>query len=138
MSEAISEKNKASSGDQRKSLRSPLLVLKVKVDAGRKSFFGYAKNISRSGMFIATTNPREPGSRFQVEIPLPAPLSRTVSCTCEVVWNRQFRRKSEQEPGMGLKFCDLEEPIAGDIDTWIRQQVPKKAASRKVPPGERR
>jgi len=138
MNEAISEKSTASSGDQRKSLRSPLLVLKVKVDSGRKSFFGYAKNISKSGMFIATTNPRDAGSRFQVEIPLPTPLNRTVDCTCEVVWNRQFSRKSEQEPGMGLRFCDLEETIARDIDTWVRQQAKKKTAARKVPPGEHR
>ena len=51
-------------GDQRKKLRSPLLILKVRVeDGGGKAFFGYAKNISRSGIFIASTNPRAPGSR---------------------------------------------------------------------------
>ena len=108
--------------DLRSNLRSPLLVLKVKLE-GEKAFFGYAKNISRSGMFIATVNPREPGSRFSVEIPLPAPLNRPVTCTCEVVWQRRFEKKSKHEPGMGLKFIDMPEEIAQAIDDWIRNQV---------------
>jgi len=109
--------------NQRTSLRSPLLVLKVKVDAGRKFFFGYAKNISRGGMFIATSNPKETGSRFQVEIPLPSPLNQVVSCTCEVVWQRQFKKNSPHEPGMGLKFIDLPESLSDAIDSWVKSQT---------------
>ncbi|WP_027716563.1 PilZ domain-containing protein [Desulfuromonas sp. TF] len=123
MSEQTSDKPPVGQANQRTSLRSPLLVLKVKVDDGRKFFFGYAKNISRSGMFIATANPREPGSTFQVDIPFPEPLRRTVRCTCEVVWQRQFKKKSSLEPGMGLKFIDLPEADADAIDGWVRNQI---------------
>jgi hypothetical protein len=109
--------------DQRKTLRAPLIVLRVKVDEGGKSFFGYARNISRSGLFIPATSPREPGSRFVIEIHLPAPVERTVQCTCEVVWQRQFSRKSKYDPGMGLKFIDLPEEIATAIDAWVKSQT---------------
>jgi uncharacterized protein (TIGR02266 family) len=104
---------------QRKALRAPLIVLQVKLDDGRKSFFGYAKNISRSGLFIGTTNPREPGERFQVELSLPAPLGHNVRCACEVVWKRLYSKGSSYEPGMGLRFLELPEEMAKAIDGWV-------------------
>lgn len=110
-------------GDKRARLRAPLLVLKVRLEDGGKVFFGYARNLSRSGIFIATTNPREPGSRFKVEIPLPAPIGQIVQCSCEVVWKREFSLKSRYEPGMGLKFLDLPEEVATLIENWVAEQV---------------
>jgi uncharacterized protein (TIGR02266 family) len=106
-------------GDQRRNLRAPLLIQKVKMDDGRRVFFGYAKNVSRSGLFIATTNPRAPGETFQVEIPLPAPINRKVVCQCEVVWKREYARNVPMEPGMGLKFTDMPEDMAKEIENWI-------------------
>lgn len=111
------------SAHQRKSLRAPLIVLRVKLDDGRKSFFGYAKNISRSGLFIATVNPREPGERFQVELALPAPLGHSVQCACEVVWKRLYCKGSPHEPGMGLRFLELPEEMADAIDSWVRAEL---------------
>jgi uncharacterized protein (TIGR02266 family) len=108
---------------QRKALRAPLLILRVKFDDGRKSFFGYAKNISRSGMFISTVAPREPGERFQVEITLPPQLGNNLQCTCEVVWKRLYSKGSPHEPGMGLRFIDLPEETAAAIDRWINSEV---------------
>jgi uncharacterized protein (TIGR02266 family) len=119
------EKNtpqKKSQADQRKYLRSPLIVLRVTLDDEEKTFFGYTKNISRSGFFIATVNPRDPGSTYQVEVPLPPPIDRSVRCRCQVVWKRPFRKDSSYEPGMGLKFLDLPEEIAQAIDAWIGAQ----------------
>lgn len=96
------------------------MVLKVRLDDGRKSFFGYAQNISRGGMFISTVSPREPGEVFTVETPLPLPQPMTIQCRCEVVWKRPYSRKGCYEPGMGLKFIDLPEDVAKAIDDWIR------------------
>ncbi|WP_432822550.1 PilZ domain-containing protein [Trichloromonas sp.] len=114
--------------DQRRTLRAPLIVLRVKVDEGEKSFFGYARNISRSGLFIPATSPRQPGSRFVVEVRLPAPIDRAVQCTCEVVWQRQFSSKAKHDPGMGLKFVDMPEEIAALIDAWVKNQDQAKKA----------
>ncbi len=110
--------------DQRARLRAPLLVLKVRLEDNGKVFFGYAKNISRGGIFIASTNPREPGTRFIVEIPLPYASGNFAQCTCEVVWKREFSRNSVYEPGMGLKFVDLPEVVGKELDRWIRVQTP--------------
>lgn len=106
--------------DKRRDLRTPLIVLKVKLDDGKKAFFGYAKNISRSGLFIATVNPKEPGSRFQVEIPLPPPIGRNVQCESEVVWKRNYTRGGPYEPGMGLRFLDMPEHLSDLIDLWVK------------------
>lgn len=116
----MSEEHNTPQGQVRKHLRSPMIVLNVVNAGGSKSFFGYGKNISRGGMFIGTVNPREPGTRFCLEIPLPAPLLKVVQCECEVVWNRQFSKDSTLEPGMGLKFLDLPEEDAEFIDRWVR------------------
>jgi uncharacterized protein (TIGR02266 family) len=120
MSESANTPKPAKSADIRRALRSPLLVLRVKLKEGGRSFFGYAKNISRSGLFIASVNPREPGERFHLEIPLPAPLSRTLECTGEVVWKRNYKPDSPYEPGMGLKFLDLQAEEEALLDRWVR------------------
>jgi hypothetical protein len=110
-------------GNRRLSLRSPLIVLKARIDQDKMSFFGYAKNISRGGMFISSINPREPGSQFRVEFPLPTPIDQRVQCDCEVVWKRIYSPKAIYEPGMGLKFLNLPEEIAEAIDAWINSLV---------------
>lgn len=119
MNDDNNSKPDKNSAHQRKSLRSPLIVLRVKLDDGHKSFFGYARNISRSGFFIASVKPREPGEHFQVELVLPAPIGRSVQCACEVVWKRLYSEGSPYEPGMGLRFLDLPADIADAIDRWV-------------------
>ena len=121
MAEEPETTNKKTQADKRKNLRSPLLTLRVKLDDGGKVFFGYTKNISRSGMFISSINPKPQGEVYQVEIPLPAPINQTIQCACEVVWTRHFEKKSLYEPGMGLKFCGLSEDVAATIDRWVRE-----------------
>ena len=106
--------------DQRQYLRVPLIVYRVRLDDGHRSFFGYSRNISRGGLFISTVNPREPGSRFEVEIPLPPPHQRLLRCHCEVAWVRRFDPRSLDPPGMGLRFLDLAEVEAEAIEAWIR------------------
>ncbi len=109
--------------DIRTALHKPITVLKTNRNGDAKTFFGYAKNISRSGMMIGATNPREPGSRFLLEIPLPEPIDRVIVCKCEVVWKRQWVKNSPHEPGMGLRFIDLPEDIAAAIDEWVQRRT---------------
>lgn len=108
--------------DLRRDLPRPITVLKADPHDRSKTFFGYAKNISRGGMMIGATNPREPGSRFRLEIPLPEPLDIVVTCICEVVWNRRWAKNDCHEPGMGLRFLDLAPEIAETIDDWIESE----------------
>jgi hypothetical protein len=107
--------------DQRLNLRAPLIIQKVHLDEERSVFFGYTKNISCSGMFIATTHATEPGTRLSLEIPLPAPLNNVIRCECEVVWKRPFGKHLPFEPGIGIKFIDLPADVAAQIDDWAKQ-----------------
>jgi len=107
---------------KRRDLRAPLIVQKIKIEDGQKVFFGYSKNISRSGLFIASINPLEPGTQVEVEVPLPSDVNRTVHCSCEVIWKRRFAKKSIHEPGMGLKFLDIPEDLAAELDSWASKE----------------
>jgi len=107
---------------KRKALRRPLIVLRARLENDRKSFFGYAKNISRGGMFISSVNPYDPGSRFKVEFPLPEPCRNIVACQCEVVWKRNFEPRGRHEPGMGLRFTDIPDDQADVIDAWVHSE----------------
>jgi len=103
---------------KRRQLPRPLIVLRQHADSERCSFFGYARNISRGGMFISSINPPQPGARFQLEFALPDKQEHTVRCQCEVVWNRPFSSSGSYQPGMGLKFLDIPEDVANAIDGW--------------------
>ena len=109
--------------DRRKSLRNHLLVLKVRGEEGKKAFFGYVKNVSKDGMFIASVNPRKVGEEFTVEFTLPRERD-VVRCRCVVVWSRPYHPKSRYEPGMGVRFLDLDESVRESIDEWVRESSP--------------
>lgn len=107
--------------DSRQALRAPIMVLQAEVTDGHKSSFGYAKDLSKSGMMIGTINPREPGSQFWVEFSLPEPINRVAKCHCEVVWQRRYSREHQYDPGMGLRFLDLPADMAEAIDGWTHE-----------------
>jgi len=109
--------------NQRRAMRAPLIVEKIPCDDGHKTFFGYAKNVSRGGLFIATVNPRELGEKFLIEWTLPTKPSYTIRCQCEVVWKQHFQRKGANEPGMGLRFLDLSVADGGKVDKWVAEQA---------------
>lgn len=107
--------------DLRSSLRVPLIVEKLPCGDGRKTFFGYARNISCGGLFIATVSPREPGDRFDLQITLPPPGGAVLHCRCEVVWKRHFERGGKCDPGMGLRFLDLSAETRAVLENWIHR-----------------
>lgn len=107
---------------KRRNLRFPLLVTKVIDGKSGKIFFGYAKNISKKGLFIQSINPREEGEVLIVEFLIPG-HEKPFSCTAEVIWRRDFSYTSQYEPGMGLMFLDLPEDQADIIDNWVTDQA---------------
>ena len=119
----MKDKSDRPKADSRKNLRSPLIIQKVHIDGERPAFFGYSKNISKSGMFIATTNPIQAGEQIDLEFPLPAPLTGTARCRCEVVWKRPHGTHLPFEPGMGMKFIDMPVEISNRLDEWIKEQL---------------
>jgi uncharacterized protein (TIGR02266 family) len=123
MSDPANSEYEVKQKDLRRATRSPLIVEKIPCGDGRKTLFGYAKNFSRGGLFIATVKPREPGETFEIELTLPTNPRHTIRCRCEVVWKRLFQRKDPNEPGMGLRFLDLEASDGDKIDAWVKEQT---------------
>ena len=113
--------------NKRRATRSPLIVEKIPCGDGQKTLFGYAKNVSRGGLFIATVRPRELGEEFMIELTLPTKPKYTMRCRCEVVWKRHFKRKDSREPGMGLRFLDLNVADGDKVDEWVKEQTSKLA-----------
>ena len=123
MSEVESPGYAAEQKNKRRSTRSPLIVEKIPIEDGYKTFFGYAKNISRGGLFIATVKPREPGESFTIEMTLPLKPPHKIRCQCEVVWKRLFQKNDKFEPGMGLCFVGLDAADGDKISEWVDGQV---------------
>lgn len=111
--------------NQRLATRVPLIVEQIPIEDGQKSFFGYAKNISRGGLFIATVKPREPGEVFTIELTLPLNPRHPVRCRCEVIWKRHFQKKTKLDPGMGLRFIDIADTDGDKIDAWVTEHTEK-------------
>ena len=107
--------------DRRRAFRSPIVVFKVKEEDAGKYLFGYAKNISRSGLFITSINPRTPGEQFTISFQIPD-TQISVRCRCEVVWMRKYDPEIKAEPGYGIRFLDLPEETAQAIDAWVAQK----------------
>lgn len=123
MSEPESPEYDAVQKNKRRTTRSPLIVEKIPIEDGYKTLFGYAKNISRGGLFISTVKPREPGETFTIEFSLPLEPPHRIRCQCKVVWKRLFQKKDKFEPGMGLCFVELDNADAYKIDEWVDGQV---------------
>ncbi|MFQ5585825.1 MAG: PilZ domain-containing protein [Thermodesulfobacteriota bacterium] len=105
--------------NRRKNFRGHLLVLKVKGSSRDRSFFGYAKTISRDGMFIASINPKEVGEEFAIEF-IPPTMHVPVTCRCTVIWRREYRPDAPKEPGMAIKFLDLDDKTREVINNWAK------------------
>lgn len=106
------------SAERRRHLREPIIVFKITEEGDRQHLFGYAREISRGGLFIASINPRGPGDRFRITFQIPK-TDIKVNCHCEVVWTRKYKSGEKFEPGYGIKFLDLPEDVATAIDNWV-------------------
>ena len=109
--------------EKRFNLRNQLLVLKVKGDDSGNVFFGYAKNISKAGMFIATVNPKKVDDVFTIEFTLPK-KKKPIQCKCVVKWSLNYNPKSKYEPGMGVRFLDLDKEGRRAINDCVKNSSP--------------
>ena len=105
--------------NRRKDLRKHLLVLRVS-EKSTKTFFGYAKNLSKGGMFISSTSPRRVGKEYEISFKFPGDGTDT-SCRCKVMWKREYTDKSHVEPGMGIMFLNLNEETANKVNEWTEK-----------------
>jgi len=114
-----SSDSKAEIAERRVAARVPLRVLQVRGESKKAFFFGYALNLSLGGLFIQTTNPKEPGTRVRLQIPLQRELP-PIECGAEVAWVEPFSARSSNPPGMGLRFTELDEKSAARIEAFLK------------------
>lgn len=108
--------------DRRTRLRSAIIVTQVKMGDERRYFFGYAKNLSHTGVFVQTISPKDVGEEFNIEFTIPK-TELKIFCKCKVVWNRRFSESTAYEPGMGLQFIGMAPELTNAIEDWVKQQV---------------
>ncbi|MBI4481739.1 MAG: PilZ domain-containing protein [Acidobacteria bacterium] len=104
--------------EKRRYLRVPLLVRQLRVKDDRGAFFGYATNLSTSGIFVQTFHLKAIGSRLQLLFTLPGDTS-AIACMAEVVWVRDYDLKGHKNPGVGLRFVELSAEVACRINQFV-------------------
>jgi uncharacterized protein (TIGR02266 family) len=97
------------------------VVLKTSVHMASESNFytGFTDNISEGGIFIATYNHAPLGTKLTLEFSLPdeGPPIRVEG---EVRWLREFNPSSEVSPGMGFRFCDIDDESKNRVENFCR------------------
>ena len=99
--------------------RVPRRGLQVRGESRKAFFFGYAVNLSLGGIFIQTTNPKDPGTRVRLQIPLQRELP-PIECGAEVAWVQPFSARSKNPPGMGLRFTEMDEKAAARLEAFLK------------------
>ena len=106
--------------EKRRDLRVPLRVLRVESEHNGEIFAGYATNLSTSGIFIQTTNPKKPGTRITIQFTLPT--KQKIAGLAEVVWTREYTGKEIRHPGMGMRFLELGPEHSEFIRTFLEEK----------------
>lgn len=104
--------------NRRRQLRKQVIVLKVRGVDATGVFFGYAKTIGTGGMFITSVNPRNVGEEFELSFTI-TEAAISVRCKAVVAWRSEYDPKYKQEPGMGLRFIDLDDETKARMVSWI-------------------
>lgn len=105
-------KDRRQTAQERRSAQRILLDLEVDYECEDTYLFAYIADMSALGIFIRTNNPEKPGTNLNLRFTLPgdeAPLS----IEGEVIWVNPYRpgHLDNINPGMGVRFIDLDENI---------------------------
>ncbi len=106
--------------ERRRHLRKEVPVLRVGGADSKGVFFGYAKTIGTGGMFLSSVNPKKVGQEFHITFRLPGD-KEDIKCRCVVAWLREYSSLIDIEPGMGIRYLDLDEDNKKKIDEWVKK-----------------
>ncbi len=94
----------------------------------------WAVNISRGGIFINTRNPLAVGTTVKLIISLPD-TAFPFELTGRVTRVAEFNNPSNQVPGMGIEFVDVDDEKRGRIERFVerlRKELPDASARPKT------
>jgi len=115
----------AQQSDQRESVRVPTR-LGVHFPTFHDLGLSLMTNLSRGGVFIATTTPCEIGTRLQLRIEVDE-TGDTLDVTGEVISNGGGASLQSEESGMGVRFHDLTEEHRKALDD-LYEGIMRRAA----------
>jgi len=94
--------------------------------AGGPPQTGRVVNLTRTGLFIATSTPAAVGARVGLVFSLPLSAGdRRVAAAAEVRWvnGGQPPRATTLPPGMGLQFVRLEPEVRETLDAFLTERL---------------
>lgn len=93
---------------------------------GETNFFqGFSENISEGGIFVITHHTEPIGSTVELDILLPGQRREPVTIKGEVCWVRDYDpSNSSIDPGMGLRFLNLNPGDKERIEAFLEQREP--------------
>jgi uncharacterized protein (TIGR02266 family) len=123
------EKEKSNKARRANRLQHELLVAYRTVDG---FITDWAVNISRGGIFINTRNPLAVGTTVRLIISLPD-TAFPFDLSGRVTRVSEFDNPSNQVPGMGIEFIDVDEDKRARIERFVerlRKELPEVQSSR--------
>ncbi|MGQ0508488.1 MAG: TIGR02266 family protein [Myxococcaceae bacterium] len=127
MPEKVEKAKKARRADR---LQHELLVAYRTVDG---FITDWAVNISRGGIFINTRNPLAVGTTVRLIISLPD-TAFPFDLSGRVMRVNEFDNPSNQVPGMGIEFVDVDDEKRARIERFVerlRKELPEPTAADK-------
>src|SRR5215468_5158887 len=124
---AMPEKEKSKVNRQADRLQHELLVAYRTVDG---FITDWAVNISKGGIFINTRNPLAVGTTIRLIISLPD-TAFPFELTGRVARVAEFNNPSNQVPGMGIEFVDVDDEKRARIERFVerlRKELPEAPA----------
>lgn len=118
----ISDEVIFSSSDHRNNVRINV-EFEVSLTGPHSFFTGFTMDISEGGVFVATHRIFPIGTEFRISLIIG---DEHLDINSNVVWIRSVESSkiSGQEPGMGLKFIDLDEKALSVITGFIKKREP--------------
>lgn len=110
------------SGAHRRQFERHKVDLDVSLGSDHNFYSGFAENLSVGGVFIATHLLRPVGD--QVEVCIHLPDGSEIRGVGEVRWVRVFNPDSDQPPGIGVRFRELEEGCDAAVECFLREREP--------------
>ncbi len=111
--------------DKRLEPRASTTALAVRTVGDCQSIYGYARDISRSGMQIRTFSlcdspPKEVGEQINILFRLPDKVKDIeFGCRATVMWNGVPPEGPDTVTLQGVKFRDIDPSSQDRIDNWI-------------------
>jgi type IV pilus assembly protein PilZ len=119
--------------DRRRATRESIELV-VRYQRVNAFFADYAKNISRGGTFVATTEPLPPNTEFVLSLAVPE-LEEPLQLRAKVMWTTAPEVASKVHPaGMGIQFqyrdADERSRVEALVERLIVDQLGQRHAER--------